>query len=98
MDKSELAGYTPPTTWRLKKISAPGLWRGNPGQKPASVPGEVAIEGGRRSEQLADLLFSLETNISRYSEQPLILLRLLPDFDSAIRRFDPSRPSQISSC
>jgi hypothetical protein len=25
----------------------------------------------------------------------LILLSVLPDFDSAIRRFDPSRPSQI---
>ena len=28
------------------------------------------------------------------SECPLITLKLLADFDSAIRRFDPSRPSQ----
>jgi hypothetical protein len=29
------------------------------------------------------------------SEYMLKLLTVLPDFDSAIRRFDPSRPSQL---
>jgi hypothetical protein len=36
----------------------------------------------------------LGVNFTNNSEQALILLRVLPDFDSAIRRFDPSRPSQ----
>jgi hypothetical protein len=46
------------------------------------------------SESPANLLIHLGLNSARFSEYALISLKVLPDFDSAIRRFDPSRPSQ----
>jgi hypothetical protein len=37
-------------------------------------------------------LIHLEANSTCFSERQLISLKVLPDFDSTIRRFDPSRP------
>jgi hypothetical protein len=46
------------------------------------------------SESAPNLLMYLGAKIASFSECALISLKVLPDFDSAIRRFDPSRPSQ----
>jgi hypothetical protein len=47
------------------------------------------------SERAAKLLKRLASISPQDSEYMLTLLTVLPDFDSAIRRFDPSRPSQL---
>jgi hypothetical protein len=44
------------------------------------------------SESSANLLIHLGLNSTDYSECALILLKVLPDFDSTIRRFEFSRP------
>jgi hypothetical protein len=46
------------------------------------------------SESRANLLIHLDADSAIFSECALILLKLLPDFDSTIRRFESSRPSQ----
>jgi hypothetical protein len=46
------------------------------------------------SELAAKQLKRLASISPQDSEYMLKLLTVLPDFDSAIRRFDPSRPSQ----
>jgi len=45
-------------------------------------------------ETAAKLLSSLEAILAIFSKRPLKSLNNQADFDSAIRRFDPSRPSQ----
>ncbi len=47
-----------------------------------------------RSESVANLLSDIELNFRYFSERALISLKVLPDFDSTIRRFESSRPSQ----
>ena len=46
------------------------------------------------SECVADLLIYIRANSTLFSECALISLKVLPDFDSSIRRFECSRPSQ----
>ena len=46
------------------------------------------------SESSAKLLIHLGLHFASFSEYTLISLRVLPDFDSTIRRFESSRPSQ----
>jgi len=46
------------------------------------------------SESLANLLIPLRLYSTLFSECPLKSLRGLADFDSTIRRFESSRPSQ----
>jgi hypothetical protein len=46
-------------------------------------------------ETTAKLLISLEGILSLFSKCALKSLNNQADFDSAIRRFDPSRPSQL---
>jgi hypothetical protein len=46
------------------------------------------------SESLANLLIHIGSNFTGYSECALISLKVLPDFDSTMRRFESSRPSQ----
>ena len=46
------------------------------------------------SEWKANLLIHLGSDSTGYSECALISLEVLPDFDSTIRRFESSRPSQ----
>jgi hypothetical protein len=48
-------------------------------------------------ETIAKLLKSLEGVVGLFSKRALNSLNNQTDFDSAIRRFDPSRPSQRSS-
>src|SRR3981081_2931345 len=48
----------------------------------------------RHSESSANLLSDIDVNFCNFSECALISLKPLPDFDSTIRRFEPSRPSQ----
>jgi hypothetical protein len=55
-------------------------------EAPAAVPAH--------SETAANLLIYMNPNLVHYSEWPLILLRVPPDFDSPMRRFESSRPSQ----
>jgi hypothetical protein len=50
----------------------------------------------RHSESTANLLMRNGANFDIFSECALILLANWSDFDSAIRRFDPSRPSQFN--
>ncbi|MBR1147095.1 hypothetical protein [Bradyrhizobium sp. AUGA SZCCT0431] len=47
-------------------------------------------------ETTAKLLSLLETILASFSKCALKLLNNQTDFDSAIRRFDPSRPSHSS--
>jgi hypothetical protein len=48
-----------------------------------------------RLETVANLLKLLERLFSRFSKRILKLLENQTDFDSAIRRFDPSHPSHL---
>jgi hypothetical protein len=48
-------------------------------------------------ETIAKLLKLLEATFSFFSKGALKSLNNQTDFDSAIRRFDPSRPSQLKS-
>jgi hypothetical protein len=52
----------------------------------------LATEG--HSESSANLLIHIGSNSAGYSEYALISLKVLPDFDSTMRRFESSRPSQ----
>src|ERR1700686_508416 len=52
------------------------------------------LKGRVHSESSANPLIHLGPNSSDYSECGLISLKVLPDFDSTIRRFESSRPSQ----
>jgi len=56
------------------------------------------VAGAFCLETAAKLLSSLETILTIFSKHPLKSLNNQTDFDSAIRRFDPSRPSQHLSC
>jgi hypothetical protein len=49
----------------------------------------------RRSESRANLLVDNGSNFAIFSEYALILKEKWSDFDSAIRRFESSRPSQL---
>jgi hypothetical protein len=49
----------------------------------------------RHSESAANLLTDNGSNFANFSEYALILQANWSDFDSAIRRFDSSRPSQL---
>jgi hypothetical protein len=52
------------------------------------------VEGSFHLETAANLLELLERLFSLFSKCALKSLNDQADFDSAIRRFDPSRPSQ----
>jgi hypothetical protein len=52
------------------------------------------VFGRRHSEIPANLLKYMGTKSVLYSECALILFRVPADFDSTIRRFESSRPSQ----
>jgi hypothetical protein len=50
-----------------------------------------------RSEIAAKLLTNLGANFHAFSEQALILQGNPSDFDSAMRRFESSRPSHVTA-
>jgi hypothetical protein len=52
------------------------------------------VEHACRSESAANLLRDMEVNFGNFSEYALISFKVLPDFDSTMRRFESSRPSQ----
>jgi hypothetical protein len=61
---------------------------------------ELALGNERsagHSEIAAKLLADLGANFHVFSEQALILQGNLSDFDSAMRRFESSRPSHITA-
>ena len=62
--------------------------------RTTSVESFTDLRGSLHSELPANLLIHLGANSAGYSECALITLKVLADFDSTIRRFDPSRPSQ----
>ena len=64
------------------------------GSKPAPVSPRFRPVGSYgHSESSANLLMHIGPNCADYSECVLISLKVLPDFDSTIRRFESSRPS-----
>jgi hypothetical protein len=54
----------------------------------------VGLDGGIYSDCISNLLMYLGTESAVSSENPLKSLRIPADFDSTIRRFESSRPSQ----
>jgi hypothetical protein len=61
----------------------------------ALPPKADMVYDGRHSESCANLLTDNGSNFAIFSECALILLLNWLDFDSAIRRFESSRPSQL---
>jgi len=57
---------------------------------------KLSWKGCFNLETAAKLLKLLERDLTAFSKGALKLLDNQADFDSAIRRFDPSRPSQPS--
>ena len=60
-------------------------------EREATLHGDVS-----RSESAANLLMHMRVNLALSSESLLKSLPNLADFDSAIRRFDPSPPQPIN--
>jgi hypothetical protein len=56
----------------------------------------VGLDGVIYSDSVSNLLMYLGAESAVLSENPLKSLRIRADFDSTIRRFDASRPSQDS--
>jgi hypothetical protein len=56
---------------------------------PSRLP---AVGRYGHSESSADLLMHPGSDFARFSEHALISLKVLPDFDSTMRRFESSRP------
>jgi hypothetical protein len=61
-------------------------------------PGLILRGGMFHLEMPTKLLKLLQLNLDAFSKYALKSLNDQADFDSAIRRFDPSRPSQQLSC
>jgi hypothetical protein len=61
-------------------------------QLPRRIP---VWAGASHLETAAKLLSSLKAILAIFSKRALKSLNNQADFDSAIRRFDPSRPSQL---
>ena len=64
------------------------------GKRRPAFPREGVVGRQRHSESSANLLMSLRLNSAPFSEYPLKSLMVLLDFDSPMRRFESSRPSQ----
>jgi hypothetical protein len=71
--------------------NARGRGSANPRPEPSRLR---AVRRYGHSESPANLLIHVRSYSASYSECALISLKVLPDFDSTIRRFESSRPSQ----
>jgi hypothetical protein len=60
-------------------------------------PTNSRVAGASHLETAAKLLSSLKAILAIFSKRALKSLNNQADFDSAIRRFDPSRPSQATA-
>jgi hypothetical protein len=63
--------------------------------KPQFWRGDARVAGAFCLETAAKLLSLLEGILAIFSKHALKSLNNQPDFDSAILRFDPFRPSQL---